>query len=107
MIFCMKISSIKDFNKLVVLFLLVIARHAQNTQNGRFVISLQYLKKEGKDDVIFYMQIKYQTILQVDTINLGGHGQAMPAQITQSNKFAKTLQYLKTEVTYEVDFYCN
>ena len=107
MIFCMKISSIKDFNKLVVMFLLVIARHAQNTQNDRFVISLQYLKKEGKDDVIFYMQIKYQTILQVDTINLGGHGQAMPAQITQSSKFAKTLQYLKTEVRDEVDFYCN
>ena len=57
--------------------------------------------------VIFCMQIKYQTILQVDTINLGGHGQAMPAKITQSNKFAKTLQYLKKEVRDEVDFYCN
>ena len=57
--------------------------------------------------VIFCMQIKYQPILQVDTINLGGHGQAMPAQITQSNKFAKTLQYLKKEVRDEVDFYCN
>ena len=56
--------------------------------------------------VISCMQIKYQNILQVDTINLGGHGQAMPAQITQSNKFAKTLQYLKKEVRDEVDFYC-
>ena len=53
------------------------------------------------------MQIKYQTILQVDTINLGGHGQAMLAQITQSSKFTKTLQYLKKEVRDEVDFYCN
>ena len=53
------------------------------------------------------MQIKDQTILQFDTINLGGHGQAMPAQITQSNKFAKTLQYLKKEVRDEVDFHCN
>ena len=52
------------------------------------------------------MQIKYQTILQVDTINLGGHGQAMLAQITQSSKFTKTLQYLKKEVRDEVDFYC-
>ena len=40
--------------------------------------------------VIFCMQIKNQTILLVDTISLGGHGQAMPAQITQSNKFSKT-----------------
>ena len=53
MIFCMKISSIKDFYKLVVMLLLVIARHAQNTQNSKFVISLQYLKKEGKDESDF------------------------------------------------------
>ena len=53
------------------------------------------------------MQIKYQTILQFDTINFGGHGQAMPAQITQSNKFAKTLQYFKKDVRDEVDSYCN
>ena len=53
------------------------------------------------------MHIKCQTILQVDTINLGVHGQAMPAQITQSNKFAKTLQYLKKKMRDEVDFYCN
>ena len=45
MIFCMKISSIKDFYKLVVMLFLVIARHAQNTQNSKFVIFLQYLKK--------------------------------------------------------------
>ena len=56
--------------------------------------------------VIFCMQIKYQTILQVDTINLGGHGQAMPAQITQSKKFEKPLQYLKKEMRDEVYFYC-
>ena len=55
------------------------------------------------------MQIKHQTILEVDAINLGGHGQAMPVQITQSNKFTKTLQYFKKEVrdVREVDSYCN
>ena len=57
--------------------------------------------------VIFCMRIKHQTILQDDTINLGGHGQAIPAQITQSKKFAITLQYLKKEVRDKVDFYCN
>ena len=40
--------------------------------------------------VIFCMQIKNQTNLLVDTISFGGHGQAMPAQIVQSNKFSKT-----------------
>ena len=85
MIFCMKISSIKDFYKLVVMLLLVIARHAQNTQNNKFLISSQYLRKEGKDEREFL----HQTILQIDTINLGGHDQAMPAQSTQSNKVCK------------------
>ena len=73
--------------------------------------SLQYLcnisKEKGGMKVIFCMLIKCQIILQVDTINLGAHGQAMPAKITQSTKFAKTLQYLKKEVRDEVDFYCN
>ena len=103
MIFCTKISSIKAF----YIFLVVIARNAEKTQNCKSVISLQYLKKEGKDESDFFcMQIKWPTVLQVDTINLGGHGQAMDAQITQSNKFAKALQYLK-EVRDEVNFYCN
>ena len=62
MIFCMKIN-INVFYKLVVTFLLVIARHAQSTENSKIV-------NKHAD--------KYQTILQVDTINLGGHGQACP-----------------------------
>ena len=52
MIFWMKIS-IKVFYKLVVCFLLIIARHAQNTQNSKFVRSLQYLLKIGRDEVDF------------------------------------------------------
>ena len=35
------------------MFLLAIAGHAQITQNNKFVISLQYLKKEGKDESDF------------------------------------------------------
>ena len=42
--------NIKIFYKLVVSFLLLIARHAQNTRNSKFVISLQCLRKEGKAD---------------------------------------------------------
>ena len=77
MIFCMKIS-IKIFYKLVVSFLLVIARHAHSTQNRKFVISFQYLKKEGKDELNFLHVDRYQIVLQVGTTNLGGHGQACP-----------------------------
>ena len=62
----------QSFYKLVVSFFLVITR----PQNSKFVISLQYLKKEGRDDVDFLDVDKHQTILQVDLINLSGHGQA-------------------------------
>ena len=63
---------------LVVLFLLVIARHAKSIQNSKFVISLQYLRKEWRDEVYFLHIEKHQTILQVDTIDLSGHGHACP-----------------------------
>ena len=51
-VFCMKIN-INVICRLVVLFLLFKARHAQSTQNNKFVISLRYLKKEMRDEVNF------------------------------------------------------
>ena len=70
----MKIN-IKVFYKQVVSFLLVMARYAQSTQNSKFVVSLQYVKKEGRDEVDF---LQHQTFLRVDPINLGGYGQTCP-----------------------------
>ena len=69
MIFCMKIS-IKVFYKIVVSFLLIIARHAQSTQNSKFVISVEYLKKKRRDEVDCLHVDKHKTILQVHKINL-------------------------------------
>ena len=69
-------------------------------------MSLQYLKKEVRDELDFLRADKHQSFLQiyfntlgikvsykVDTIIINGH-----FQITQSNKFAISLQYLKKEV---------
>ena len=53
MIFYINID-IRVFNRLIVSFLLVIVRHAQSTQNSKFVISLQYLQKEGRNEVDFF-----------------------------------------------------
>ena len=62
MIFCMKINNI--FYKLVVSVLLVIARHAESTQNNKFAKSLQYLKNKVRDELV-QMNIKvfYKLIL--------------------------------------------
>ena len=42
-----------------------LARHAQITQNKKFAISLQYLKKEVNDEVDFLHAGKHQSGLQV------------------------------------------
>ena len=47
-----------------------------SAQNSQAVISFQYLKNVGRDEVDFLHADKHQIILQVDTIDLGGHGQA-------------------------------
>ena len=52
-------------------------RHVQITQNNKFDISLQYLKKELSDEVDFWTQIstKLVTNWQYD---FDGDGQAFP-----------------------------
>ena len=44
-----------------------VARHAQITQNDKFSISLQYLKKEVSDEVDFFHADKQESFLQIDT----------------------------------------
>ena len=48
------------------------ARHAQITQNNKFAISLQYLKKELSDEVDFLHADKHESLLQIDTMILMG-----------------------------------
>ena len=62
MIFSVKISS-KVFYKLVVSCLMVIAKHARNTQNSKFMISLQYLEEERSDKVNSLHADKHQNLL--------------------------------------------
>ena len=42
------------------------------------IISLQYLKKEGRDEVGFLHADKLQSFQQVGVINFGGHGHSCP-----------------------------
>ena len=52
MIICMKVN-IKVFYNLTVSVLLVIAWYAQSTQNSKYIIFCNILKKEGRDEVDF------------------------------------------------------
>ena len=78
------------------------ARHAQITQNNKFAISLQYLKKELSDEVDFFHADKHESLLQTDSIIL--MEMFKHSQISQNRKFAMSLQYPKKEVKDEVDF---
>ena len=53
-------------------------KHSQSYQNSKFAMSLQYLKKEVRDEVDFLHADKHQRFLQIDTIILGVCGQACP-----------------------------
>ena len=47
-------------------------RHAQITQNNKFAISLQYVKKELGDEVDFLYADKHERLLQIDNKILMG-----------------------------------
>ena len=44
------------------------ARHAQITQNNKFAISWQYLKKGLSDEVDFLHADKHESLLQIDSM---------------------------------------
>ena len=77
LIFCLQIN-IKGFFKLMLSFYVFVARHVQITQNNKFAISLQYLKKEVSDLVDFLHVDKHESFLQIDTIIFDGDCQAFP-----------------------------
>ena len=53
-----------------------VVSHAQITQNNKFVISLQYLKKEVNDEVDFFHADKHESFLHIDTMIFHGDSQA-------------------------------
>ena len=79
-----------------------VARHAQNTQNKKFDISLQYLKREVNDKVDFLHAGKHENLLQIDTmilIEMVKHFQS-----SENSKFTMSVQYLKKGDRDEVNF---
>ena len=78
------------------------ARHAHITQNNKFSISLQHLKKEVNNAVDFLHADKHECFLQIGAMIL--MEMVKYSQSSQNIKFAMSLQYLKKEVRDGVDF---
>ena len=79
-------------------------------------MSLQYLKKEVRDEADFLHADKYQSFLPVEFTTLGTKvfykvilsllmTMIKHSQSTQSKKFAISLQYFKKEVRNRVHFF--
>ena len=79
-----------------------VARHAQITQNNKFAISLQYIKKKVSDEVDCLHADKHQSFLHIKTMIL--MGMVKHSQSSYNSKFVIFLQYLKKKVRDEVDF---
>ena len=79
-----------------------VARHAQITQNRKFAISLQYLKREVNDEVDFLHAGKQENLPQIDTMVL--MDMVKHLQSSQNCKFAMSVQYLKKQDSDDVDF---
>ena len=79
------------------------AWHAQSTQNNKFPISLQHLKKGVINEVDLLHANKHDNLLQIDTMTLMGLVKHLKSYL--NSKFAMSLQYLKKEARVEVNFF--
>ena len=81
------------------IILMELVKHSQSSQNSKFTMPLQYLKKEVRDEVDFLHVDKDQCSLQVDYNTFGIKdaykvilslllGMIKHSQNTQSNRFA-------------------
>ena len=70
LIFWIQIS-MKVSYKLTLWFLMGMGKRSQSSQNSKFAMFLQYLKKEIGDEVDFLLAEKHKSFLQVDFNTLG------------------------------------
>ena len=64
LIFCLQINP-KVFYKMIVSLCVCVARQAQSTNNNQFIRSLQYLKKNMKDEVVFCLLINVEAFFKL------------------------------------------
>ena len=81
--------------RLLLSFQVCVARHAQITQNNKFAVSLQYLKKELSHDVDFVHADKHESLLQIDSMIW--MGMVKHSQSSKNSKFAMSLQYVRQQ----------
>ena len=100
----------KVFCKLMLWFLMEMVKHSQSSEYSKFAMSLQYPKREVREEVDFLhtdqnfpqvnftslsIKVFYKVILSL-LMDMIKHYQS-----PQSNKLSIALQYLKNEVSHK------
>ena len=100
----------KVFCKLMLWFLMEMVKHSQSSEYSKFAMSLQYPKREVREEVDFLhtdqnfpqvnftslsIKVFYKVILSL-LMDMIKHYQS-----TQSNRLSIALQYLKNEVSHK------
>ena len=75
LIFC-PLTNVEDFFKLILSFQVCVARHVQTTEDNKFAISLQQVKKELSDAVDFLHTDKHKTLDKLIIRFFDEYGQA-------------------------------
>ena len=70
-----------------------VARNAQITENSKFAISLQYLRKKVSHEVDFLHEDKHKSLIQIDTMIL--IWMVKHSQSSQNSKFAMSSKFQK------------
>ena len=81
------------FLQIDAIILGVFGQTCPNTQNNKFAILLQDLKKEVSDEVDFLHADKHENLQKIDSMIL--MGMVKHSQSSQNSNFAISLQYLK------------
>ena len=97
--FVFDMQRIEIFYKLILSFQVCVARHAQSAQNKKFTYLCNISRKTGGMKLFFCLQINTKVFCKV-IVWLW----ICVTRLTQSNKFAISLQYLKENRKNEVDF---
>ena len=90
---------IKVSYQLILSLLMDMIKHSQSIQSNKFVIFLQYLKKEVRNGVHFLHEDKHQSFYNLTLLFL--MKATTHAQSTQNRKLVIFLQYILSEK------YCN
>ena len=95
--------SIKVSYKLILWFLMEVVKHSRSSQNSKFAVSLQYLKKEVGMKLTFCMQINIKVSYKlISTLWVS----KFRTRWYYHDQAFSSLQYLKKEVRDEVHFFC-